>query len=310
MTMIGRNDQSYDPVQLLSQTIANPKVGVPGAPSHVRVSDKTQAEQIQQTFPSIKVSCAPTPELMEVQRTMTESMTDTVEPTYSDIQVEAKTLELFFKSTAALYRYKPWNHLHHNQCLIGVSIEELGIHNRVLSVIGQAGENFGIVLFDHLRDHEIYTHIGDYIRRDQVPVVPPHIALSFDKARDVSDELRKDISRNKWTVANSNAYPVLYAPEDKGFARPLSGKDIELMYAIAQALTEALDSVHLQYALKGLKQQTIELRVHTAEKGFTVKLQAPYPYEEVMKVEGATDSLIADLLKPVSYTHLTLPTKA
>lgn len=213
------------------------------------------------------------------------------------IEVEANTLELFFKSTAALYRYKPWNHVHHDQCLIGVSIEELGIHNRVLSVIGQAGDNFGFVLFDNLRDHEIYTHIGDYIRRDQAPVIPPHIALSFVKARDVSDELRMDISRNKWTVADSNAYPVLYAPEDKGFARPLGGKDIELIYAIAQALPEALESVHLQYALRGLKQQTIKLRVHTAEKGFTVKLQAPYPYEEVMKVDGATDSLIADLLK-------------
>ena len=297
LTMIGRDEPSYDPVQFLSQTIANPKAGVPGAPSHVRVSDKTQAGQIQQAFPSINVSCAPTPELMEVQRSMTENMTDTAESTYSDIEVEANTLELFFKSTAALYRYKPWNHVHHDQCLIGVSIEELGIHNRVLSVIGQAGENFGFVLFDNLRDHEIYTHIGDYIRRDQAPVIPPHIALSFDKARDVSDELRKDISRNKWTVADSNAYPVLYAPEDKGFARPLGGKDIQLIYAIAQALPEALESVHLQYALRGLKQQTIKLRVHTAEKGFTVKLQAPYPYEEVMKVDGATDSLIADLLK-------------
>jgi len=98
--MIGRDEPSYDPVQFLSQTIANPKAGVPGAPSHVRVSDKTQAGQIQQAFPSINVSCAPTPELMEVQRSMTENMTDTAESTYSDIEVEANTLELFFKSTA------------------------------------------------------------------------------------------------------------------------------------------------------------------------------------------------------------------
>ena len=297
MTMIGRDDPPYDVVQFLSQTIANPSAGDPGAPSHLRVSDRTQAKQIQHAFPSINVSCAPTPELMEVQRSMTEDMTDTVEPTYSDIEVEAKTLELFFKSTAALYRYKPWERVPHDQCLIGVSIEQLGIHNSVLSVIGQAGESFGLVLFDHLRDHEIYTQIGDYISRDQVPVVPPHIALSFEKARDIGDELRKDISRNSWKVANSKAYPVLFAPEEIGFARPLSGKDIELMYAIAWSLPEALDSVHLQRALQGLKQHTVELRVHTAEKSFTVKLQAPYPYEEVMNANGATDSLIADLLR-------------
>lgn len=297
MTMIGRDDPPYDVVQFLSQTIANPSAGDPGAPSHLRISDKTLAEQIQHAFPSINVSCAPTPELMDVQRSMTEDMTDTVEPIYSDIEVEAKTIELFFKSTAALYRYKPWERVLHDQCLIGVSIEQLGIHNSVLSVIGQAGESFGLVLFAHLRDHEIYTQIGDYIRRDQEPVIPPHIALSFEKARDIGDELRKDISRNKWTVANSNAYPVLFAPEEKGFARPLSGKDIELMYAIAQALPEALDSVHLQRALQGLKQHTVVLRVHTAEKSFTVNLQAPYPYEEVMNANGATDSLIADLLR-------------
>ena len=297
MTLIGRDDPPYDAVQLLSQTIANPKAGTPGAPSHVRVSDKAHAEQIQQAFPSINVSCAPTPELMDVQRSMTEDMADTVEPIYSTIEVEAKTLELFFKSTAALYRYKPWERVHHDQCLIGVTIEQMGIHNRVLSVIGQAGESFGLVLFYNLRDYEIYTQIGDAIHRGQVPVVPSHIALTFDKARDISDELRKDISRNQWTVANSNAYPVMYSPEENGFARPLSGKDIELMYAIAATLPEALDSVHLQYALRGVKQQTIELRAHTAEKDFTVKLQAPYPYEEVMAANGATDSLIADLLR-------------
>ena len=84
-------------------------------------------------------------------------------------------------------------------------------------------KRFSLVLFDHLRDHEIYWQISEYVRRDQVPIIPQHIALSFEKARKISDELRKDISRNNWTVANSNAYSVLFAPEEKCFARLLSG---------------------------------------------------------------------------------------
>jgi len=297
MALLGPDDPPFDAVASLKQTIANPQAGPAGAPSHLRVSDEKMAAELQRAFPSINVSVGPTPELHTFADAMAKGMPGTAEPqTYSDITSDGILIESFFTSASALYKSKPWKTVPHDQCLIGVTVESLGVTDGALSVIGQMNEYFGIVLFDTLAAHEQYTLINDAVEFDQEPNIPPHRSLSFDKASDVPHNIRKDIARHQWSVADPNAYPTLISPIDGHVLKPLSEIDIELFDIIAQALRAALSEPKFVQALQGHGEHIAEYQILTKKRPAMITLHAPYPYKRVMKEMGVEDDLIAKLL--------------
>ena len=297
MDIISPDDPPFDFIASLKATIANPKAGVPGAPSHLRVNDKKLADTLKNAFPSINVSCSATPELDQLAKQMGDDMPEQGEPqTYSQISTDNHVVESFFKSTAALYKLQPWNIVPHDQCLIGVTIDTLNINDGVISVIGQKNESFGVILFDTLIEHEQYTIVADAIELDQPPNIPPHRSLSFDNANDIHTDVRKDIARHKWVVASADAYPTLMFPTPDQLLKPLNEGDIELFDVIAQALCSALSQTEFVQALLGGDEQTAQFEILTKNSPTLITLQAPYPYERVTKAAGAPDDLIAQLL--------------
>lgn len=297
MSLLDPNDSDYDVVMGLKTAIEQPLVGSASAPSHIRVNDARQAKELQLAFPSIKVSCAATPELIELQSTMHKELTPAKNTmTYSMTGASEKAIGDFFDAAAQLYRAKPWSKVPHDQSLISVSIDALGVSQAPLSVIGQMGEHFGIVLFDQLADHERYTMIGDAIDRGLEANFPPHSFLSFDPAKELEDILRKEISSHGWQVAGTKAYPLLMAPAEDRTMRPISPRDLTLFNAIAQALTSALSTTEFIDAHYGGPSTKFEQTVSTDSGAIKVVLESPYPYVTVMRENGATDSLFAELL--------------
>ena len=296
MDLLSPNGPAYNPITLLKQTIANPSVGPAGAPSHIRVNDKKIAAKLQKAFTTIQISVGPTPELDALANDMLDMPGNDEPQIFSEIAVNMHIVQSFFESTAALYKSTPWKTVPHDQCLIGVTVESLGLSDAVLCVIGQIGESFGIVLFDSLPEYERYTLLSDAIERGVEPNIPPHRALSFENANEIPANVRKDIALHQWTVADPDAYPSLMAPADNRVLKPLVEEDIELFDIIAQALPNALSQTAFVQALSGGAAHSAEYQILTSNRPAIITLQAPYPYERVMQANGAADNLIAQLL--------------
>ncbi len=297
LTMIGPDDPEVDPAKELRMAMDEPVTGPAGTPSHVRVSDASQARRLKAAFPSITVTRAATPELSDLQAVMHKEMApakDTM--TYSSTGASTEAIGEFFEAAASLYRSKPWNIIPHDQSLISISIDELGVKQAPLSVIGQMGESFGIVLFDKLATHERYTLLGDALQRGVEPDYPPHTFLAYDPAKDVEAHVRKDISRHGWKVVNSKAYPILMAPAEGRHMRPITPHDLTLFTALAQALSDALTNKDFIASHHGELSTRIEQTVSVDSSRITVVLETPYPYEQVMLENGAADSIVARLI--------------
>ncbi|WP_430878753.1 hypothetical protein [Granulosicoccus sp. 3-233] len=297
LTLTGPNEPDLDLVQELRQAIDKPATGQAGAPSHIRVNDARQAELLKASFPSIRFVCAATPELTELQSTMQEEMGSAgTTMTYSSTGASTEAIGEFFDAAAKLYRAKPWKSIPHDQSLISVTIDALGVKNAALSVMGQMGQHFGIILFDQLAKHERFTLIGDAIHRGQEPDYPPHTFLSYEPAKEIEADMRKDISRHGWKVANTKAYPLLMSPNEDRIVRPMTPRDLTLFTVIAEALSYALSAEEFIDSHHGLSSSKSNQTFSTESGPVTVELETPYPYEKVMRENGAPDSIFARLI--------------
>ena len=90
-----------------------------------------------------------------------------------------------FRSAARLYRARPWDVIPSDNSLIGVTSEPLGLHDAVVSVIGQAGKVHGFVLFANLDDFYQFGDASDRAERGESAQFPCHLALTYARRVEV-----------------------------------------------------------------------------------------------------------------------------
>ena len=146
-----------------------------------------------------------------------------------------------------------------------------------LCVVGQMGQSMGMVLFSGLDDFEAYGDAVEAIERGKKAVVPPHLALNFDRVADLPAPLRAEIAEHGWEVADEDACPWL-APTDEGVeVRPPTGEEVTIAEALALALPSVLsEKKALLAAWEGGEPFARTLRVTTHAGDLEVALRAPY----------------------------------
>lgn len=225
----------------LQSTIEQPMYGKPHAPTRVRVASAELADALRSGHPGLDVVCAPTPELDEMLTLMREKMAEdgATEQSYLSPEITPEAVAAFFKA-AALFRAKPWKLEPDDQSLFSVTIEQLGMRDAAMSVIGQTGQSLGLILFSGIDDFEAYLDAAEVIELGEQPEMPPHFVLNFERGAELAPELRKEISEHHWEVAGANAYPWLVAVDEELVARPPTGKEVTMAEAIASALTNVM----------------------------------------------------------------------
>lgn len=223
----------------LQSTIEQPIYGPPHRPTRVRVASAELADALRAGHPGLDVVCAPTPELDEVLAHMRETMAahDPTAHSYLSPEVSSEAMAAFFKAAAGLFRAKPWEVVPNDQSLFSLTIESLGVHDAVVSVVGQMGQAFGLVLLSRLKDFETYLDAVEAIEHGEEPDLPPHLVLTFEPSAELVPELCEEILEHQWEVAGDEAYPWLIAVGEEGVDRPLTGKDVTIAQALASALT-------------------------------------------------------------------------
>ncbi len=266
-------------VASLKDAMEKPVFGRPHVPTRVRVASVEIADALRAGFPGIDIVCAPTPELDEIFKMMREKMDEdeATEQSYLSHDIGPEAMVSFFQAAAGLFRAKPWEVAPDDQSLFSVTIDKLGLRNAAVSIIGQMGQSFGLVIFSGLDDFEKYIDAADAMEHGEEPELPPHYALNFDRGAELSPVLRKEIAAHNWEVADANAYPWLVAIDEDLVARPPTIGEVAMVEALARALTNVIaEKKALRVAWEGGKPVFRTLSVETHQGEIEVTLRAPY----------------------------------
>lgn len=230
----------------LHQAIYQPAAGPVDAPARVRVADESLAAALLAGNSPVDVVCAPTPEIDEVADHLFEYFSE--DPAehegfvVGDIMPEV--VGRFFQASAALYRCAPWDIVPHDESVFMLDIEALDLHGAVLSVIGQMGESYGVLMFDDAEAYEAFRVAGEQVQFDQDswPDFPRHLAINYERGAELPDAVRREVDTYGWEVAGPHAYPwpVILEATDDLVARAPSQSEFEIAEAICRVLSEAL----------------------------------------------------------------------
>lgn len=280
----------------LETAIEQPMCGLPHAPTRVRVASSDLADVLRAGHPAVEVVCAPTPELDGVLALMREEMGEggAVEQSYLSPEVGPDAVASFFRAAAGLFRAKPWKVVPSDQDLFSVSIEQLGLRDAAMSIIGQMGQSRGVILFADLDDVEAFVDAANAIESGEELEMPPHVSLNFERGADLGDELRREVAEHHWEVAAANAYPWLVAMDEERVVRPPTAREVTVGETLALALSTVLTEKKALRAAWGGGEpvsRTLCIRTHAGEIGVTLRA----PYERVSGPYRPVHDLLAGL---------------
>lgn len=261
-------------------TIEHPMVGRPHRPDRVRVATPELALVLRAGHPGIEIVCAPTPELEAILAAMRAQMHEEAETeqSYLSSDVGPDALAAFFRAAAMLYRAQPWKTVPSDHYLLSVSIATLGVDAAALSIIGQMGQSFGLILFAGLDDFEAYSACSAAMERGEEPTIPPHLSLNYEPGAELGASMRAEVAEHRWELASPTAYPWMVAVDEDLVARPPTAREVTLAEALARVLLEVLtEKKALLAAWKGGAPVARTLRVATHAGEIEVTLRVPYP---------------------------------
>jgi hypothetical protein len=270
--------------RVLRQAMASPATGSPRTPTKVRVWDREMARALLRVLPNgTDVIEGDTPELDNVEHALRSAHRRQPGPSspesYMDINVPPEIVAGFFRACARLWRASPWTHALDSH-LIEVSIPGTGVKEEVLSIIGNLGQEFGVIRFFSVVDYDLYRDVaGAHMERGE-PVENQGcdiMATNFERRKNVPSSMLDEIARYGWELAEPGYCPLLLQSDDDLLVRPNTAEDYGQAAAMAEALaafTEEHPGIFSERAPKPVR----FLWTHRGSAGpIKVRLRAPYP---------------------------------
>ena len=155
---------------------------------------------------------------------------------FLELDLDNEDFDAFFSAMANLYELQPWELLPSSDEAVGVWLEAYG-KTFPVCVMGQAGESYGVLIFDDYDEYESYLLAID---DEDIGSLPNAISLNFERGADISDDARKRIAAAGWKVAGPNAYPWPFAYDAEFGPRPPSLEEVVLGTAVIEAVAQAL----------------------------------------------------------------------
>lgn len=263
----------------LREAIERPMWGPPHAPDRVRVASPELAAALREGHPGLDVVCAPTPEIDRVLAVMRDKMAEDseIQPSYLAPDIGPDAVAAFFRAAAGLFRARPWKTVPSDRSLFSMTIEELGLRDIAMSIIGHLGQSRGFILFSDIENFEAFLDAAEAMEQGDEPVLPPHFALSFERGAELAPALRKEIAAHRWEVAGPEAHPWLAAMDEDLVARPPTAGEVTMAEAVALALVRVLsEKKALLAAWKGGPVFERRVLVTTHAGPLEVVLRAPF----------------------------------
>jgi len=280
--------------EALEEAMRSPRQGDPRRPSRIRVPDEQIAEALRASLDgSIEVVVAPVPELDEAFDELCSAMNDNLrdsgtEPSYLDGgSIAPAVVEKLFLAAGLLYRAAPWRRADEDQ-VIRVDIPKLRVDGACLSVIGGAGVSAGLMLFRSIETYMAFAAgkppgAGKNPGAATANREPLFLSLSFDRKKDLTPTMVKEIERYRWQVAGPKAYPVVLAVDGELNHQPVTTRDFRIMTACTLAFL-AFYAQHTDLFDEDVVEEICES--FTGDDDITVTLTAPFGDDSDFDVDG------------------------
>ena len=224
--------------RVLRKALAEPLVGAPRRPDVIRVDDPLSAAEVRaETDGAIPITLAPLPELDDVLDHMVESMPpgDADEGYLADGRVSPATVERLFTAARGLFATAPWSIAADTQVL-RMDIPALDVEGACVSILGQATGRHGVLIFPSLVDFEAFIDAAGDLENGPIDLGSGWLALTYEKAADLSPSMRREAMQHGWPVESPDAYPVVERRDPDGWLRPLIERDSDIVAACARSL--------------------------------------------------------------------------
>ncbi|HEV7429442.1 MAG TPA: hypothetical protein VGQ46_24065 [Thermoanaerobaculia bacterium] len=205
--------------------------GVLPGPTSIRVRTDSLAKELRRVAGGIPITVAPVPELDAVFRHMSATVGESRKASYLEGGIPAETVAEFFAAAEALFKIAPWDFVLEHQ-LVGVDIPKLKIKRACISVIGNAGESMGLLLFRSLEDYIAFGSRRPLGRRKGGFSVR---SMSFSARKDLPSSMTREIKKHGWHVAGPRAYPTLFVLDGALDPLPLAADDYRIMTKLSEA---------------------------------------------------------------------------
>jgi len=189
-----------------------------------------------------------------------------------------------FSAAQRIWRLAPWKVAFDGQ-VVRVDVPRLGVEGACLSIIGNLGESFGILLFPSLRGFEAFAGAAQRSRKRARPDLGTTVlALEFERAAELPASMRREVLRYRWPVAGSDAYPRVTHRDRDAMPRPVTEHDVRLMTAIAISFG-AFFAKHRELFERDQIEPVCES--YYDEDDLEVRFTAPYDAHEAFQVDQA-----------------------
>src|SRR5688572_18936224 len=187
-----------------------PMTGRPRLPGSARLADPQLAAELEGIagLPT-RVRNTPTPEMDELVTEMTKALRVMAEEHRHPASgtINPKSMTRLFTSSAMLYKRAHWKAVRDDQ-VVQVGIPDLGIHEACLSILGNADESFGFLLFPSFDDYWSFVEDShEFLKGDDVVPTSSWLALNFVPRGDLPPGRLEEAKRHRWPVAGPRAYP-------------------------------------------------------------------------------------------------------
>src|SRR5260221_649090 len=214
--------------ETLSEAMKHPAEGAPRRPARIRVPTKQLADALRGTDATVVV--APVPELDDLFAEMAGATAPPPALTtyFGDGTISPDVVGAFFSAASTFFRAAPWRHVTEEQVL-RVDIPELQVEEACLSVIGGAGESYGLLLFRSLETFMDFASMAppteEAMRSPQPQQETKLLSLSFDPKKTLSPEMLREIKTHRWEVAGAKGYPALLAFDAESVPQRLTERE-------------------------------------------------------------------------------------
>ena len=226
----------------LLAALERPLAGPPRRPGRVRIADAGVAGEVRAALgDATPIEIAPTPELDALLELMSESRLGEAagpESYFEDGRVPPATVARLFAAADVLWAVAPWRVATDDQ-LLRLDIPALGVEGACVCIIGNLGQNLGLLIFPSLAGYEAFVGAAEHFDPGSanVDVGSDSLALEFERGAELPAQMRREVSAHGWPVADANAYPRVSRRERDGALRPLVERDVQIAAACATSLS-------------------------------------------------------------------------
>lgn len=152
-------------------------------------------------------------------------------------RIPEPTVARFFEAAAGLFRVAPWSIVQDDGQILRLDAPGFGVDAACVNIIGGLGQELGFLVFESIDDFARFMTIADEADAPEpADLDVPLFAVNFDRRKDLTPSLQKDVRRHGWSVADPRGHPWIVSTDADGVVRPLTERD----YLFATACLEAL----------------------------------------------------------------------